>query len=386
MENNFKILGIKDSLVDGLKKSGILEPTKIQEMIIPQALVNKDVIGQSETGTGKTLAFLLPIVERIDTSKKELQAIILTPTHELAMQIYKVCQSLAKNSDVPFRTASIIGEVNITRQIEKLKEKPHIIVGSPLRILELIKKGKIHAHTVKTIVIDEADKMMSQNHIESVKAVIKTTLKDRQLMMFSATFPDDTIKIAREIMKEPEIITIEENLVNDNISHYYIACDYRDKILTLRKLISALKPKKAIIFVNRSSEIEVITTKLKYHNLKATSINGRNEKEDRARAMEEIRTGKSMLLVSSDLSARGIDIKGVTHIFNLDIPEDPEDYLHRTGRTGRAGKTGTAVSIITKSQVNQIQYFERALKIEIAEAQLYMGKMLKCHPHDMTKQ
>lgn len=382
MENDFKSLGLKDALIDGLIKSGIIKPTEIQEKIIPLALMNKDVIGQSETGTGKTLAFLLPIVERLDPTSKELQAIILTPTHELAMQIYKVCQDFAENSGIPFRTASIIGDVNITRQIEKLKEKPHIIVGSPLRILELIKKGKIHAHTTKTIIVDEADKMLHRNNVESVKAVIKTTLRDRQLMMFSATFTEDAVKIAQEIMKEPEIVTIEDNLVNSNISHYYIACDYRDKILTLRKLISALNPKKAIIFINRSGEIDVIASKLKYHNLKVTSIHGSNEKEDRARAMEEIRSGKSELLVSSDLSARGMDIKGVTHIFNLDIPEDPEDYLHRTGRTGRAGKTGVAVSIITESQTSQIKKFERALNIEIAETQLYMGKMLKCQPSD----
>ena len=377
MSNSFDTLGLSEALVAGLKKVGILEPTEIQNKVIPAIIENKDIIGQSKTGTGKTLAYLLPLFQKIDTSKKEMQVIILAPTHELVMQIHKEIDILSKNSGVNITSASIIGNANITRQVERLKEKPHIIVGSTGRILELIKMKKLTAHTIKTIVIDEADRLLDINNLEGVKAVIKTTLRDRQLLLFSATMPQKTIELAREFMKTPEVLKIDQkDEVNPDITHYYFVCEQRDKIELLRKLVHAVQPERALVFINKSEDIERNTAKLKYHKLKAEGIHGSNAKEDRKKALEDFRTGKIQLLVASDIAARGLDIKGVTHVFNLEVPEDPKDYLHRVGRTGRAGQEGSALTIVTEREIPQLNVISKSYKIEIQRKNIYMGKIV----------
>ncbi len=213
MNNSFDTLNLNPKLVQGLKKLNINIPTEIQAKAIPLAMENKDIIGQSETGTGKTLAYLLPILEKITTEKREMQAIILAPTHELAMQINNEIKNISSNSNMDVKSMAIIGEANIKRQIEKLKEKPHIIVGSPGRILELIKKKKITAHTVKTIVIDEGDKLLDKNNLKVVKEVIKTTLRERQLMLFSATITESTLNIAKDLMKDSEVVKVKEKIL-----------------------------------------------------------------------------------------------------------------------------------------------------------------------------
>ncbi|MDS1004780.1 DEAD/DEAH box helicase [Clostridium sporogenes] len=377
MMNSFDTLNLNPMLVEGLKKLNINEPTEIQKRAIPLAMENRDIIGQSETGTGKTLAYLLPIFEKVNVEKKEMQTIILAPTHELSMQINNEIKNIASNSNMDVRSMAIIGEANIKRQIEKLKEKPHIIVGSPGRILELIKKKKITAHTVKTIVIDEGDKLLDKNNIKVVKDIIKTTLKDRQLMLFSATITESSLNIAKDLMKEAEVIKAkEQNTVNENIKHLYITGEHRERIEVLRKLIASTNPKRAIVFINRNEEIELITLKLQYHKIKAYGIYGAAEKEQRKKALEDFRLGKVQILVSSDLSARGLDIKDVTHIFNLDLPENPKEYLHRVGRTGRASEEGTAISIITEKEKALIRKYEKEFNINIEEKKIYKGTLI----------
>ena len=377
MENTFEEIGVNPALIEGLKVKNIMEPTEIQKKVIPLALLNKDIIAQSETGTGKTLAYLLPLFQKIDASKREMQAIILTPTHELTMQIYTEVQELSKNSNALITSTSIIGDVNINRQIEKLKEKPHIIVGSPVRILDLIKKKKIAAHTVKTIIVDEADRLLDRKNVESIKAVIKTTLKERQLIFTSATFSSEAIITSKEQMKEAEVVKIEEkNTVNKDIEHYYLQCTLRDKILLLRKLVSAVNPKKAIVFINNPNDMDNITSKLKYHNLKVASLRGTNIKEERRKALQDFKNGNIQLLVASDIAARGLDIENVALIINFDIPEDPKDYLHRVGRTGRAGKAGMAVSLITFKEKEFIKEYARTFKIDIFERELHNGNLV----------
>lgn len=373
----FEELGIRSTLIDALRNENITRPTDVQVKAIPPALKNRDLIVQSETGTGKTLAFLLPLFEKLDFSKKEMQAIVLAPTHELAIQILRQIERLSGNSDLKANAASIIGNVNIDRQIDKLKEKPHIIVGSPGRILELIKKKKITAHTVKTIVVDEADRLLDVNNIEAVKGIIKSTLKERQLMMFSASITKDTIAAASVLMKEPEIIrSTESNTVPQQIQHFFFVAEDRDKIEVLRKLLRIMNPGKAIAFVSQGQEIEIMAEKLKYHGIKAEGIHGANIKSDRKKTMEDFREGKLQLLVSSDLAARGLHIEGVTHIFNLNMPENAKDYLHRAGRTGRNGNTGTAVSIVTERELPLIKMYEKALKIEILPRSMYKGEIV----------
>lgn len=374
MTATFNELGLNPSLIEGLKKQSIEQPTTIQLQAIPWALQNRDVIGQSQTGSGKTLAYLLPIFQKIDSSKREMQAFILAPTHELAMQIDKQIKTLAQNSEMPVKSIAIIGQVNIERQIEKLREKPHIIVGSTGRILELIKRRKINAQTVKTIVIDEGDRLLDENNIGVVKDIIKTTMRDRQLMLFSATVNEKTLSIAKDLMKEPEVIKVQEQqMLNPQVEHLYLVAEQRDKLEVLRKLIAAEKPERGIVFINKSDEVEITTSKLKYHHINAFGIFGTAEKEDRKKALEGFRNGKIQLLIASDIAARGLDIQDVTHIFNLDMPEDPKDYLHRAGRTGRVGKSGTVISIVTLKEVELIKKYQNTFKIKIEEKQVYKG-------------
>lgn len=377
MTNSFKELKLNENLIKGLEKEGIIEPTEIQKRVIPLGLENKDIIGQSETGSGKTLAYLLPIMQNIETDKREAQCIILSPTHELAIQINDQVKLLSKNSGMSVRSTAIIGTASIKRQVESLKEKPHIIVGSTGRIFELIKSRKLKAHTVKTIVLDEGDRLLDETNINSVKDVIKTTLKDqRQMMLFSATVSDQTLEAANGIMKDPEIIKVNDDvIVNPKIEHMYIECEHRDKFEILRKLVASTKPKRAIVFINKSEEIDLTTTKLRYHKLKVDAIYGASSKEERKNAMDMFKNGKIQLLVSSDLSARGLNVEGVSHIFNLDLPPTSKEYIHRVGRTARGKNSGVAISIVTSKDLPIIRNYEKELNIDIKEKTLSHGKL-----------
>lgn len=379
--HSFEHLGIHSLLLEALQKEGIVEPTEIQKTTIPLILENQDVVGQSETGSGKTLAYLLPILQKIDLLKKENQALILTPTHELALQVQHQIQSLSQHLGGTITSAAIIGNVNITRQIEKLKEKPHVIVGSAGRILELIQKRKISSQTLKTIVLDEADRLIDEKNIQTVKAVIKTTLKDRQLLLFSATLSPETLERASGFLKEPSVVRVTEKAtVAPTIVHQYFVCEQREKFDLLRKLVHHLEPARALIFINKSEEIEKTVEKLKFHGLDAEAISGSSHKGERRKAMEDFRTGKIHLLVASDIAARGLDIKDITHIFNLDIPEDPQLYLHRVGRTGRAGQSGLAISLVAEKELPFIHKIEKTFKISIPLKKLSHGKVFSLHP------
>lgn len=376
MIDSFDKLGLNSNLIEGLKKVNIINPTPIQSKVIPIALEKKDLVGQSQTGSGKTLAYLLPLFQNIDSSKREMQALILAPTHELVMQIDSEIKLLSENSEAGITSTPIIGEVNAKRQIEKLKEKPHIIVGSVGRVLELISQKKIKAHTIKTIVLDEADNLLAKDKLSTIKNIIKTTLRDRQLMAFSATIHEETLALAKELMKEPEVLRVEDtDTVNENIEHMYFLSDPREKIETLRKLIASINPKRAIVFLNRNEEVDLATVKLKYHHINAEGIYSNTSKEDRKKALEGFRSGKVQLLISSDIAARGLDVKDVTHIFNLNLPSDPKEYLHRSGRTGRAGDFGTSISIISSVELSLIKKYEKNLNIKIQPKKILRGRI-----------
>ncbi|MCO1602883.1 DEAD/DEAH box helicase [Desulfosporosinus nitroreducens] len=375
--NTFNQLGLDESLVNALKLQGIVEPTAIQEQAIPFILTGKDVLGQSETGTGKTLAYLLPIFQKIDILKRETQAMILTPTHELAIQIQREMETLSKNSGLDITSTAIIGNVNIARQIEKLKQKPHIIVGSSGRILELIQKKKIVAQTIKTIVLDEADRLLDENNAHHVKSVIKTTLSRTQLLLFSATLPPTTYQRASELLKTPEVIRVTDKImIAPTVEHMFFLAEQRDKVEVLRKLIRIIIPTRALIFINKSEEIEKMVEKLNFHGLDAEGIYGGANKIERKKAMDDFRSGKSTLLVASDLASRGLDIKGITHVFNLDLPEDPQLYLHRVGRTGRAGNRGVAISIANAKEVSYLRRLETSFEIKFSPKEMLQGKIV----------
>ncbi|MEA1974470.1 MAG: DEAD/DEAH box helicase [Bacillota bacterium] len=374
--NSFNDILLKKCLVDGLKKDNIIKPRPIQSQMIGEILQNKDVIGQSITGSGKTLAYLLPIFNMIDLEMRKLQAIIITPTHELSVQVNNEIKKLAKNSNVDIRSSLLIGGVNVKRQITDLKRKPQIVVGSTGRMLELIKLKKLKPHTVKTIVIDEADRMINENNIVQTKALIKTTLRDRQLVMLSATMPEEVVAIAKEMMKEPKIVFVKEDLINKNVNHSYLEIERRDKIESLRKLIRSINPKKAIVFVNRNEIIQDVVNKLVYHKLKAIGLYGAQEKLARQKGILDFKNGKVNILVASDIAARGLDIKGVTHIINLDLPEKTDEYLHRIGRTGREKALGYAISLATEYEVGYLNRVKHEFGIEMDIKRLYKGKLV----------
>lgn len=368
---------LNPALAVALQKEEITVPTEVQATVIPLVLQNKDIVAQSQTGTGKTLAFLLPLFEKLQPQKRETQAIILVPTHELAIQIQRQIERLALNSGIKLLGMPVIGDVNIQRQIEKLKDKPQIVVGSPGRILELIKKKKISAHTVKTIIVDEADKMMGKDNYDAVKAVIDTTMSDRQLLFFSASISNETIKKANLMLKEPDFIKIENKIsIPDTIEHSFYIVDERDKIGELIKLARIINPKKAIIFINKAYENDVAVEKLKYHNLSTGNIYGDIDKLERKSSLDNFKTGKLQFLIASDIAARGLQIDGVTCVFNISMPEDPIDYLHRAGRTGRNGLKGQVVSIITARELNLIKLYEKKFNINFQAKKMYQGKIV----------
>ena len=373
----FAELGIGPALTNGLEKAGISTPTEIQAAVIPLALTGRDVIGRSATGTGKTLAFLLPLFQKINPERRESQAIVLAPTHELAMQIFREAQLLAENSGMPVTTALLIGDVNITRQIDRLKERPHLLVGSGGRILELIQKRKINAQTVKTIVLDEADRLLDDNHRTSVAAIIKATQKDRQLLAFSATMPAVALEKAVGLGKEAAVVMLEApTAVPPEIEHLYFTVETRDKIEFLRKLLASLQIRRVLVFINTSAAIEETVAKLCHHGVAAVGIHGSSFKKERQGAMESFRDGRAQVMVASDLAARGLDIPDVRCVVNLELPEDPQAYLHRAGRTGRAGAAGLTVSIVDRTEEKRIGFLQKKLNVKILPKRLAFGRIV----------
>lgn len=376
MNNAFQGFNINTKIINGLEKQQITVPTEIQLLTIPALLEGKDIIAESHTGSGKTLAFLVPLFEKIDSSKREMQAIILAPTHELVMQIYNQITLLAANAALPITATTIMGEVNIERQIKKLKEKPHILVGTPGRILDLIKKKKITHTTIKTMIIDEADHLLERNESATIKAMLHATPREKQLCIFSATINKKTSETILPFMKEPVTLkTAPQTALNPNIEHMYIVVDKRDKFETLKKLIAATSPERALIFVNQSNEIDLTVDKLKYHKFAAAGISGSTQKEERKTALTQFRSGKVKYLVSSDLSARGLDVPEITHIFHLDFPPTANDYLHRAGRTARGNFSGTSIGITTEKELAAIRIYERTFGIKILPKKLFKGTL-----------
>ena len=375
--NTFKEFMLDQALISGLEKDGIVEPTEIQAKTIDLMMSGEDLIAEAVTGSGKTLAYILPAFQKIDESSKDLHMIVLAPTHELVVQVNNVIKNLSAQSGKAVRSSMIIGEVNIKRQVEALKSKPHIVVGTPGRVLELIKMKKIKAHQVKTIVIDEGDKLLSDDNIHTVKAVIKTTLRDRQLAVFSASISDYAIRMAEEMMKEPTLVQLAKNQSNSDITHYAVLAEQRDKIKMLRKIIHAVKPTKAIVFINKNELIQEVTSKLQHHKIDAVGVFGNARKADRKKALDAFKGKKANVLIASDLAARGLDLQDITHVINLDVPADLHEYVHRAGRTGRAGRKGTAISIIAEKEIPALMKIEKMFGVEFDVKEVREGRLVE---------
>ena len=376
---SFETLLNHEALAQALAKMNITEPTDIQAQVIPHMLEGRDVIGQAHTGSGKTLAYLCPILMQIDPTAKQVQALILAPTHELVMQIYRLAVQLCKDAELDIRCMSIIGEANINNQITKLKEKPQLIVGTPGRVLDLIKKKKINCQTIRTVIIDEMDNLLDNTNQETMQNIIKSMLRDRQLAAFSATASAHTLELLKNHMHDPvEIISKAEVKMNPNIEHFYLIGEQRDKFVLLRKLLHALdeEAERILIFMNDGPELDFLVDKLNYHKIRTYSLHGIVDKEERQKAMDEFRRGKIKILVSSDLAARGLDIPDITHVINMDFPAEPNEYIHRSGRTARGERTGQCYSLVNPKELAALRIYQRDFEIEVKPVHLVKGKIL----------
>ncbi len=376
---SFQDLLNHSAMAQALEKQSITEPTAIQEQVIPLLMEGRDVIGQSHTGSGKTLAYLCPALLKINAEAKQAQVLVLAPTHELVMQIYRQAQQLIKDAELNIGAQSIIGEANINNQITKLKEKPQLIVGTPGRILDLIKKRKINCQTIKLVVIDEMDNLLDNTNEKTILDILKSMLRDRQLAAFSATASKHTVELLQQQMHEPAMVTIKTQAkMNPNIDHFYLVSEQRDKFVQLRKLLHALdeEAERILIFMNDGPELDFLVDKLNYHKIRTYSLHGIVSKEERQKAMEDFRKGKIKVLVSSDLAARGLDIPDITHVINMDFPAEPNEYIHRAGRTARGTRTGQCYSLVNPRELAALRIYQREFEIQVAPVHLVKGKIL----------
>ncbi|MCL2855420.1 MAG: DEAD/DEAH box helicase [Defluviitaleaceae bacterium] len=344
--------------------AGIVAPTDIQRDAIPHILGGRDIIAQSPTGTGKTLSYLLPIFAGIKGDIRAVQAVIIAPTYELASQIAMVARGLAEKADSD--VALLIGGADKRRQLTALKAKPLVIVGSLGRISDFVVEKKLSMHHVRTLVFDEADRLFVEQNMINIQAVIKATLRDRQILLFSATMPKKTAETATPLMKEPVNIGIG-NAIPKNIRHFYTICEGRKKAERLRSIIHNQSIEKMLIFVNRPFDIEKAAQRLNFHNIPTSPLHGDKDKVARKAAMEALRKGKIKALVASDAGSRGLDIGGLNHVVNLDLPAREKDYIHRAGRCGRAGADGTVISIVTGGEAEALKKMAKKLKIPLEE-------------------
>ncbi|MFC3883978.1 DEAD/DEAH box helicase [Bacillus songklensis] len=368
------LTNMKPFLQEAWKKAGFESATAIQEKAIPLILEGKDVMAESPTGTGKTITYLLPLLEKINPDKQNTQAIIVAPSRELVMQILQVIQEWSEGSGIT--NTSLIGGANVKRQLEKLKKAPHVVVGTPGRIDELIKMKKLKMHEVKIVALDEGDQLLVPEHLQTVKNIVKATMADRQIVLFSATLPETTETIARELMNQPEIVKMtKEDMPPSKVEHLYIVCDQREKLDMLRKLLH-VDSFKALAFIRDIGNLTVTKEKLQYKGIAPGVLHGESKKEERAAALKNFRTGKSPLLLATDVAARGLDIKGLTHVIHVDFPKDIKQYVHRSGRTGRQGATGTVISLVTEREERVLKQYARELGITVQQKVLYGGQLV----------
>ena len=372
MTINFQTIGISRELENILEESRITEPTPIQEQAIPELLKGKDVIAQAQTGTGKTLAFMLPIMETIDASQPYIQALIITPTRELAIQITNEAKKLIPVKDI--NILAVYGGQDVEKQLKKLKRGVNIVIGTPGRLLDHIRRRSIDLSQLKMLVLDEADEMLNMGFLKDIENIIHETPKNRQTMLFSATMPNELRSLATRYMKEPVQIQIQgSNVTLDEIKQVVIETTDRGKQDALCKVIDEQRPFMAIIFCRTKRRVKTLNNDLRARGYNSDEIHGDLSQAKREKVMKSFRNMKIQLLIATDVAARGLDIEGITHIFNYDIPEDAESYIHRIGRTGRAGETGTAVTFVAPKDREALNTIEKNIRMSLKTRKIVIG-------------
>lgn len=371
-ENIFNLLPA--NLLEKLDTQNITEPTKVQQKVIPILMEGKNLIFQSETGTGKTFAYLLPLIARLQKAKetenpneKHARIIVCAPTFELSSQIKMAAQSITG-----LKTALFIGGAPIKRQTEVLKEKPEIVIGTPARLVELIRLKKLKTQHINAIVFDEADRLVKKELADECAELKNLVPENAQIIACTATVDAGTKKFFSGA--EIEILP-NENVLSKNITHWAIYAESRDKINVLRKFIAAENPEKALIFASRADQVENIWSKLKFKKVQCACLYAKAEKQARKMAIDRFRSGKERILITSDLGARGLDINGITHVIQMDLPSDSDFFIHRAGRTARAGKTGINLVIGDEYEMNAFAALEKKLGIKVFPKEIRNGKV-----------
>lgn len=364
MGKSFEELKINNRLCQTLKENGLTKATPVQEAAIPPALGGKDIVVQAQTGTGKTLAFLLPIMEKIKVNAPVAQALIVAPTRELALQITQVAKKIGEPAGV--RSMTVYGGQAVDRQIKKLGQSPQIIVGTPGRLLDHARRKTLDLSNVNKVVLDEADQMLHMGFLDEVEEVLKLTAGDRQTMFFSATIPDRIRALSFRYMRAPQDIQVRsENVTLDEIEQIVVDTSEDTKLDRLCAMINEFQPYLAIVFCHTKQRVMQVAGELVKRGYLADELHGELTQAKRNLAMRKFSAAKLQILVATDIAARGLDVEGVTHVFNYDIPRDAETYIHRIGRTGRAGETGKAITFVNARQHDDLRAIERAIKSRI---------------------
>ncbi|WP_157073440.1 DEAD/DEAH box helicase [Planococcus rifietoensis] len=357
----FTELNISETTLKSVRRMGFEEATPIQEGTIRLGMEGKDIIGQAQTGTGKTTAFGIPLIEKIDTRDGNVQGLVIAPTRELAIQVSEELYNLGKDKNV--RILSVFGGQEIGRQIRALKNRPQIIVGTPGRLLDHINRRTLKLENVNTLVLDEADEMLNMGFIEDIQSIMSNVPDTRQTLLFSATMPDPIRRIAEKFMKTPEIVKIKsKEMTVENIEQFFVKSVEREKFDILSRLLNVQQPELAIVFGRTKRRVDELAHALNLRGYLAEGIHGDLSQAKRMSVLKQFKANKIDILVATDVAARGLDISGVSHVYNFDIPQDPESYVHRIGRTGRAGKKGVAVTFVTPREMGYLSIVERTTK------------------------
>lgn len=362
---NFEELGVSDNLIKGLKELNIITPTEIQQKVIPLLIDGEtDIVGQAQTGTGKTAAYGLPLLENIDADRKEIQALILCPTRELGQQVAKQLFKFTKYSDRIFIEAVYGGE-NIDLQISALQRPTHIVVATPGRLIDLINRKALDLSHVETIVLDEADEMLSMGFKVELDEIMSSMRNVGNKWLFSATIPAGIQQIIKKYLSSnAHRITVNpKNVVNNKINHQYLICDDTDKLYVLLQFLKTEKENRGVVFCRTKATAQKLAKQLQSKNVLADAIHGDLQQKERDKVMRAFKNGSVQILVATDLAARGIDVEGLSFVIHYQLPESEEYYTHRSGRTARAGKEGVSLCLVNPSEIKILRNYERTLSI-----------------------
>ncbi len=370
----FKDLGINTGIEKVLAEGGITSPTPIQERSISEILSGRDLVAQAQTGTGKTLAFLLPMIQKMNLDKKDIQGLIITPTRELALQITNEAKKLAKARDI--KILAVYGGQDVEAQIKKLKNGVHLIIATPGRLLDHIRRENIDLGKLSYLVLDEADEMLRMGFLDDVEKIIVGTPKARQTMLFSATIPNEVRSLSKRFMKDPLQIEIAaKNETLDEIEQIVIETSDRRKLDNLCSLIDEYRPYLAIVFCRTKRRVKSLNEELLYRGYNSEELHGDLSQAKRERVVKSFRKAELQILVATDIVSRGIDVEGVTHVVNYDIPENVDSYIHRIGRTGRIGNLGMAITFVTDRDKEDFALIKRKLKADIGKKEMKKEKL-----------